>query len=143
MSDIDKQINLVLDNIRNLATTNMNKSVAMAASSLYGEIVDRTPLDSGLAQASWEISYGKGWRSPRGSFTSGLRLAVDVNSYVIGTDIEIRNILPYMQKLEYGGYGPGPKTTGGFSKQAPQGMVRISVKMFNQFLDKAVAGNKL
>lgn len=45
----------------------------------------------------------------------------------------LSNNLPYIRHLEYGLYGQppgsanGPKTIGGYSKQAPAGMVRLTI----------------
>lgn len=137
MSSIDNQVDLVMKNIHKLSEKAVNKVVAVAATKLFTEIVTKTPIDSGKARRDWQIDYGNGYRSP------GLKLKIDINSYKIGTDIHIKNDNPYMQKLEYGGYGQGPKTTGGFSTQAPQGMVRISLKMFNRFINQAAATHKI
>jgi hypothetical protein len=45
----------------------------------------------------------------------------------LGSLTWLSNNLPYIEKLEYGGYPDGPNTIGGFSKQAPAGMVRVNM----------------
>ena len=52
------------------------------------------------------------------------------------------NNLPYIQKLEYGGYPnpakTGDKTVNGYSKQAPAGMVRISLEQIKNELSEII-----
>jgi hypothetical protein len=57
-------------------------------------------------------------------------------SFKVGDSIYITNNLPYVANLEFGLYGDGEKTSGGFSKQAPQGFVRITYKEVINDLDK-------
>jgi hypothetical protein len=64
--------------------------------------------------------------------------------------IVIFNNTPYIRKLEYGGYGKydengnliqpsnGPKTINGFSRQAPQGMVGVTMAQAGQIFQAAV-----
>ena len=46
----------------------------------------------------------------------------------------VTNNLPYSEVIEFGGYKDGPNTTGGFSKKAPQGVVRVNIMRFNKLL---------
>ena len=56
------------------------------------------------------------------------------------SEFTLANNLPYANVLEYGGYpGDGPNTTGGYSKQAPQGCVRVNVARFNTLLAEEAA----
>lgn len=75
---------------------------------LFMKIQEKSPVDTGELRRSWVIH-----KVP--------------NGYVISTPV------PYAPILEYGLYPNPPrggkdKTVGGFSKQAPQGFVRISIK---------------
>lgn len=81
---------------------------------LYTKIIQKTPVDTGEARRSWNFE-----KVPDG--------------YLISTNA------PYMPVLEWGLYvtlvddstgsmRETPKTINGFSKQAPQGFVRISIK---------------
>jgi hypothetical protein len=55
-------------------------------------------------------------------------------------EFTLANNLPYANVIEYGGYqGDGPNTVGGFSKQAPQGVVRVNVLRFQQLIDEEAA----
>lgn len=75
---------------------------------LFTKIQQKTPVDTGEARRSWTFQ----------SIPDG---------YLISTPI------PYMPALEYGLYPNPPKggkgkTVDGFSKQAPKGFVRLSIK---------------
>ena len=55
-------------------------------------------------------------------------------------EFTLANNLPYANVIEYGGSpGDGPNTVGGFSKQAPQGVVRVNVLRFQQLIDEEAA----
>jgi hypothetical protein len=67
--------------------------------------------------------------------------------------IIIQNNLPYMGVLEFGGYPKNPvnggvnekgepKTVGGFSRQAPNGMVGVTLAKADQLWEKAVKAAK-
>lgn len=75
---------------------------------LFTKIQQKTPVDTGEARRLWTFQA-----IPDG--------------YLISTPI------PYMPALEYGLYPNPPKagkgkTVNGFSRQAPQGFVRLSIK---------------
>lgn len=84
-------------------------------------IIQRTPVDTGRARASWNVTNG---RSPdtrvapdmskaRKSFPN---ISVKTAGLTDGHDFMISNNLDYIGKLE-----------NGHSKQAPNGMVRIAI----------------
>ena len=56
------------------------------------------------------------------------------------TNMTLTNNLPYANVIEFGGYpGDGPNTVGGFSKQAPHGVVRVNVARFQQLINEEAA----
>lgn len=86
----------------------VNHNHHKVALELFTKIQEKSPVDTGELRRSWVIH-----KVP--------------NGYVISTPA------PYAPILEYGLYPNPPKggkdkTVGGFSKQAPQGFVRISIK---------------
>jgi hypothetical protein len=123
-------------------------------------IVMRTPVDTGRLRANWQFGAG---HIPTGEIddvdpASGLggptedRLATGARSALAGTIHYIVNNLPYAATIEYGQYPNPPKgggrkdktgahvtrSAGGYSTQAPQGMVRITVVEYKQFLEQGV-----
>ena len=112
-------------------------------------IVVRTPVDTGRAAGSWMVRGGEidDFVLPESTHLSHADAVAEVMARVKSVDFSnpaqmwwIYNNLPYIASLEYGLY-PNPvkkgsyvkgqgyviKTVAGFSKQAPSGMVRISI----------------
>lgn len=97
-----------------------------------------TPVDEGRARNSWFFSALKpssgGQRSNNKSGLSSIRSLNEMSKSIFGKKLYFTNNLPYINKLEYGGYpnppkNPTGKTVGGFSKQAaPSGWVRKELK---------------
>lgn len=137
----------------------VQKSFAFA---VYASVVKKTPVgnpdfdaDSGRARANWNVSVGK----PDTSVSDGKRKGPLPKSAMPEPDgdesIFICNNLPYITMLEYGGYPKSPKkgshtrkgvkpsryeilSQGGFSKQAPQGMVGVTIANSERLFDAAV-----
>jgi len=96
-----------------------------------------TPVDEGRARNSWFFSALKpssgGQRSNNKGGISSIRSINEMPKSILGKRLFFTNNLPYINKLEYGGYPNPPKnvtgkTSGGFSLQAPQGWVRKELK---------------
>lgn len=101
--------------------------VRRIAFDLFRRIVRRTPVDTGRARASWIMTQGSPSTEvlPEGSYSQQGKAQPNIDGYA---PIWISNNLDYIETLEFGLYpGEGPKTSGGFSIQAPQGMVRLSL----------------
>lgn len=112
-------------------------------------IVIQTPVDTGRAAGSWMLRGGSAdsFVLPESAHMSRDAAVSAVLARVTNVDFSdiklvywIYNNLPYIEQLEYGLYPNPPargswvpgqgyviKTVGGYSKQAPAGMVRISV----------------
>lgn len=99
----------------------------------WRRITSKTPVDIGRAKGNWNISAGdpdltvdleKLETSPIGAPAPLPTLPPK------GEDrYYISNSVPYIDRLENGGYNPGPLTTGsGYSLQAPQGMVKVTLQ---------------
>lgn len=113
------------------------------AFNVYASIVKKTPVDTGRARANWNVSIG----SPDISVSDDKRKTPkQMNSMPTPKGDEpifIANNLPYITKLEYGGYPNPPKsksgkTVGGFSKQAPNGMVGVTLANAEALFNAAV-----
>lgn len=102
-------------------------------------IVQETPVDEGRARNNWFLSVSTPSSATTTSKAKGLGAIRQLRSMpkrVLNRKIYYSNNLPYISKLEYGGYGsnsPSGKTANGFSKQAPNGWVRKTlIKMQNK-----------
>lgn len=139
------------------------------AFALYSSIVKKTPVDTGRARGNWNISIN----------TPDLSIDENIDKNKVPAKIKknqqelekakkdesifISNNLPYIEKLEYGGY-PSPvkkgtkvskkgekparyeiRSEGGYSKQAPEGMIGVTLanneNIFNSAV-RAVKGGK-
>lgn len=136
------------------------KIIHGTATRLFGGIVEGTPVGDfdpeheGTARGSWVFKIG----SPDGGFgrrnktkdVSNLRIP---RVGLVGKKLFLVSANPYMRILEFGGY-PDPvkrgtfnkrtgqfeiRSAGGFSKQAPAGMIRVNVAQLGRFVRAAAA----
>lgn len=133
-----------------LAKGNADQVVRKVAIDVTKNVVIKTPVDTGRARANWNVQIDQpDYTTTAETDTSGdgtVGKAVStLQDYRAGPAIWITNGLPYISTLEYGGYPNPPKndsgkTSGGYSIQAPAGMVRITVAEYQRFVDQAVKG---
>lgn len=117
------------------------------AFAMFAKILYRTPVDSGRARQNWIVTLNAGSLAYNPDAAKGGMVLADGRKMIYnakGDDtIIIQNNLPYIEKLEYGGYGPNSpsgKTVNGFSKQAPRGMVGVTMLEAGAVISEAVAG---
>lgn len=139
---------------RNVEIKEVLKAYAFA---LYTSIVKKTPVDTGRARGNWNISVGK-VDSSTDDNRKGIRYkgTGDVPNPNGDESIFISNNLPYIETLEYGGY-PDPvkkgtwnkkkkryeiRSVGGYSKQAPNGMVGVTLANNENIFNAAVKSVK-
>ena len=141
----------------------MKKVRKAYAFALYSSIVKKTPVDTGRARANWNVSVGKedtsvddasqykNKKKDGGSSKPPVKLKyknMDSIPEPSGDEsIFISNNLPYIGTLEYGGYPNPPdkdggKTVNGFSKQAPEGMVGVTLANNEAIFNAAVRSVK-
>lgn len=122
---------------------------------LFRSIIVASPVDTGRFRANWNISYGAIDTTINNSTNSAdaLRKLGGVARSPVGHIVYLCNSLPYALVLENGGYPNPPKfgskkrgedgmtihVRGGYSMQAPAGMVRVTVRAFEDFVRKALA----
>lgn len=94
--------------------SNLTRKVAL---DLWGNITRRTPVDTGRARGSWFVTINTPSEKARKKVAKGIVLPAPVRPQIqASTNFFITNNLPYIKRLEYG-----------YSKQAPYGMVRVSL----------------
>lgn len=124
------------------------KIISEAASQVFKKVVDRTPYGrpelwkSGTAPANyqpgtlrkgWEINWGNGYIHPVSSYSGKLSSVAGKESYRLGSDIYIKNSTPYAYVIEY----------GKSRIQAPQGMMRRSIKEYQRILNTVASKYKI
>lgn len=107
--------------------------------SLYSNIVKLTPVDTGRCRANWNIGVGSVDETVRRRAKTPRHKSVPRHKGV-KSDYYISNHLEYTPTLEFGGYPKGEtaKTINGFSKQAPNGMVRVTLARVNELIQNAL-----
>lgn len=136
---------LSIQNFIKKAKKNPELVVRQVTIKLYSQIIMASPVDTGRFRMNWQASYG----SPAvgiidANDPGGARAIANATNFVMNSsewdEFRLTNNLPYAEAIEFGGYpGDGPNTVGGFSTQAPQGVVRVTVKRFQRLLDEAAA----
>jgi hypothetical protein len=118
-----------------------NDAVNISLLNVSRSIVFMTPVDEGRARGNWFASLSSYPTTTSDSKAVNMSQVQAVTENAAGKVFYLTNNLPYIGKLEYGGYpnpSSGDKTINGFSTQAPKGMVRISIENFEQGLKESV-----
>lgn len=112
---------------------------------LFSAIIKASPVDTGRFRMNWQASGPQPAAGILpGADKTGSRSISAASGYVLKTpywqELTLANNLPYANVIEYGGYpGDGPNTVGGYSRQAPSGVVRVNVVRFQQLIDEEAA----
>jgi len=144
LSDLDvwaKKIGTRADNIINKVCFGMSEAV-----------IEQTPVwrgegkRGGTARGNWQPTLNSAaqgvldFQDEDGAATK--QKAKEVSNNAAGNVFYLTNNLPYIRVLEYGLYPQGAyktfRTKGGYSIQAPQGMVRITAREFNRVVKEQV-----
>lgn len=122
-----KEFNLDLDAFAKKTEITFQTVLKRTALSIFTNIVRRTPVDTGMARASWVIgvnNYAAPANMPEGTQLDGdaaTRVSMGRTGALDAAQpyslVVISNYLPYIQFLE-----------NGSSQQAPNGMVRLSIE---------------
>jgi len=113
---------------------NLDKVLKASVMDMAESIVEKTPVLTGFARASWWTYIGA--KSPNPAqpvagpvvpFNPGAAIALPLTQAKFGTRVTLANNADYIDKLEYGS-----------SRKAPQGMVRISLPAWPQIVEANV-----
>lgn len=113
----------------------LNKTLQKIVLIVGTSVINLSPVDTGLFKGNWQLSYdGNAVEIDRLDKTGGQVLAElgqRVEGFTAGQVAYIQNQIFYGNDLEH--YS---------SRQAPEGMVRITAARFNQIVQEALALNK-
>ena len=124
---------LAVANFIKKAKKNPELVVRQVTIKLYSQIRMASPVDTGRFRMNWQVSNNKPATGvliaddPSGSRAIG-RMTAYVTTSEEWENFCFTNNMPYADRLEYG-----------WSRQAPQGMVRITVSRFQRLLNEAAA----
>lgn len=127
-------------------------------------VIMRTPVDTGHARGGWQTTVGNPPSSDNDRIDKGGSAAISeavnaVSSSKISDTVFLSNLVPYIVALEEGDYPDPPKkgtyipkrrggpaweirSVGGFSKQAPRGMLAVSLSEFPYIVTEEARGTK-
>lgn len=125
---------LDLSNFAKLAEGRCDQVVQKTVLSLFSNVLLKSPVDTGRFRANWNVSASNpdsstSENTDKQGLSTVSKAAIKINSYRAGPTIYITNALPYAQRLEYG-----------WSKQAPAGMVRVTLSEFRDYVKDAIRG---
>ena len=113
------------------------KTARLIVLQVFNSVVQRTPVLTGRAKGSWTVgvyTLPTSFRevedkSPKGTMSgdSTREIAVKAGAWDANSSIYLVSNLEYMPNLEYGG-----------SKQAPAGMVRVTIAEFDKMINDAI-----
>lgn len=151
---------------RSFPARQVTQIVRRTALDALRRIVRRTPVDTGRARGNWQVSLGepaqgqlatldtKGGATIAAGQQKLAQIGLGVATGELPPIVWISNNVPYILVLEEGGFippDPGPSkdprarregqvlVKGGFSVQAPRGMVAVSVEELLQTFDRPEA----
>lgn len=122
-----------IENFIKKAKRNPELVVRQVTIKLFSQVILASPVDTGRFRMNWQTTDD----APAGGIldtddTSGSRAISRATQFVQGSvkwdQFHLTNNLPYAERLEYG-----------WSQQAPQGMVRVTVSRFQRLIDEAAA----
>lgn len=125
-------------NIINKGNNRQNQFVRKLCLELDRSVVLKSPVDTGRFRANWNIGFGSPDTSTTTNTDASGSSAISKAKSILtgdltGKKIFITNSLPYAYRLEYEGW----------SNQAPQGMVRITIAELNTTIQKVGAEVKV
>lgn len=113
------------------------------AQHVYERVILRTPVLTGHARHNWMPSVNTQVEEEQEGVFGGVETGEPITAaermrwkdtikalrlLPVGQTLWITNNVPYILKLEFGGYPAGPGTIDGFSRKAPHGMLGITVR---------------
>lgn len=103
-----------------------------APDELTTRVITRTPVDTSALRLSWTSNNGDPVAINRDGNDARHDHAAVINSLNIGDKYSLANGQPYARRIEYEGW----------SQQAPQGMLRVSVAEWQQIADRAARNGR-
>ena len=126
-------LSLDLSEFANLSEKRMSLIARKSFIDVSGDAIEKTPRKTGRARSNWLPSIGSKSSDITDDTTSKNKQEIKkiANTFKLGDTLYLTNNLGYIIPLEYG-----------HSKQAPGGMLRISVARFNIHVKQAVTQSK-
>ena len=98
---------------------------------LQGAMIEASPVDTGRFKSNWQAGIGAVNKAIGDTGDALGRTRAVLQGWKAGQSVWLTNSMPYAQRLEYG-----------WSKQAANGMVRLSVQNLENYMKKAAESIK-
>jgi hypothetical protein len=126
----DPPLNEIAEDVRKDVEEQTARMFEAQSLQLFAAIVRRTPVDKGTARGGWQVSILRPDLSGGPANKNAAITRVPKNPALL--PFWLSNPFPWIEVLEFGGYGQGSGTTEktggtGFSLQAPRGMIRVTL----------------
>lgn len=109
---------------------------------LFNAVIMDTPVDEGRLRGDWQTTVGQPATGNTGiEDKAGAAAMAEVTKNTpsaVGIETHLTNNMPYCEVVENGDYN-GPTelvTADGYSKKAPQGMVKKNVDRFKKLIEE-------
>jgi hypothetical protein len=102
------------------------KTIRGTCIGMGSRIIKRSPVDTGRFRNNWQFSIDAPATGKDPGGANQVELVNVSNKMVPGNTFYMTNNLPYAERLEYG-----------WSKQAPKGMVRVTLGEYKQVIEEA------
>lgn len=109
------------------AVADTERKIGAAAAQLFGHIIRRTPVDKGALRGNWQVGLGEIPNSPVDRLDKTGAQAI-ADAVTAAAKFKITGTLYFVNNLPY-----APVVERGSSKQAPAGMVAVSVNDFRKY----------
>lgn len=125
MADFGNQVRAIAEKHKIRVETVVRKTVIDMGS----RMIEQSPVDTGRFKSNWQFGQGSINRDTGNApgFDAAAAIRNSIATAPMGGHWYITNSLPYASRLEHG-----------WSRQAPAGMVRITIAEFKQHFDNAV-----
>lgn len=111
----------------------MDRAVRMIVIEVGSSIIRMTPVDTGRLKGEWQFTIQPATTETGiNGGASAAKLIGDSIEFKAGMVGFITNLMPYAIPIEMGG-----------SKQAPAGMVRITLERFQQIVNQAIQEHRV
>lgn len=115
------------------AKGNLDLVVRKVSLDMFRKVIVKSPVDTGRFKGNWQVAIGSIPAGTleiddKGGTATIAKVTAEALNMKAGDVIYLVNNLPYARALEYG-----------HSKQAPAGMVRITIEEFNAAVNKAAS----
>jgi hypothetical protein len=125
---------------------NIDKVRRIYAFEILRRVIMRSPVDTGRFRSNWLTTLNNETNETRDTTDKSGNVALKEGQAAINDakgdeSIIIQNNMSYGPKIEYGGFTKKPetaKTIGGYSRQAPQGVVGVTMSQAGRLFQAAV-----